>query len=209
MTRQLPHLGNNGQGVNRPQLREPGVTRKRPHLGNNGQGVNRPQLREPGDEYHDVVMPALVEWMRWLSARLRHVRICNGDWARVCGTGATQTLPVRQGNGHAAVFLDPPYGDVGRNEQLYGQHESLTVAGDVRQWCIDNTDNERVRIVVAGFDEEHTELEALGWTVHEWYTAGFLTGGYGNGTENGHQQHRERLWASPNCEPTGQQSLWD
>ena len=46
--RQLPHLGDNGQGVNHAGTREPGVSRQLPHLGNDGRGVNRPQLREPG-----------------------------------------------------------------------------------------------------------------------------------------------------------------
>ena len=39
VSRQLPHLGNDGLGVARPQMREPGVSRKRPHLGNDGRGV--------------------------------------------------------------------------------------------------------------------------------------------------------------------------
>ena len=37
VSRQIPHLGDDGQGVNRPQLREPGVSRQLPHLGNDGQ----------------------------------------------------------------------------------------------------------------------------------------------------------------------------
>lgn len=40
VSRKLPHIGNDGNGVNRPQLREPGVSRQLPHIGNNGQGVN-------------------------------------------------------------------------------------------------------------------------------------------------------------------------
>ena len=195
-----PHLIG-GQGVNQPQLREPGVRRKRPHLSDDGQGVNRPQLREPGTEWHDVVMPELVNWFGWLSARLRHVRICNGDWKRVCSTGAVLTLPVRQGNGHAAVFLDPPYSaEAGRDNVLYGQSEDLQVAHQVRDWCLEWGQRDNVRIVLAGFDGEgHEELEAHGWTVHEWFTAGYLVGGYGSGSNGDHQQHRERLWASPAC----------
>lgn len=40
-----------------------------------------------------------------------------------------------------------------------------------------------------------------GWTVHEWFAPGFLTGGMGNidVDGDGHQQHRERLWSSPHC----------
>jgi len=43
-------------------------------------------------------------------------------------------------------------------------------------------------------------LESAGWTKHEWFKDGYLTGGMGNVAKNGtHQQYRERLWASPNC----------
>jgi len=223
---QRPHLGNDGQGVNRPQLREPGVKSQRPHLGNDGQGVNRPQLREPGvdskrphlshdgkgvntaavrepgvgeePEYHPMTMPELRRWLRFLAARLRHVRILCGDWSRACTSGALKTLPVRSGKGKAGVFLDPPYGDV-RDADLYAA-DSLTIAAEVRAWCLANGDDPDLRIVLAGFDEEHTELEAHGWRVVEWYKAGFLKGGMSNtGKEKGNNQHRERLWFSPHC----------
>lgn len=187
---------------------EPGVFRNRPHLGNNGKGVNHAGAREPGvlsdqpgNEFHPMVMPELIRWFQWLSARLRHVRILNGDWSRLCTTGAAHTLPVRHGKGPCGVFLDPPYSaEAKRNNTLYAM-ESGTVANDVRAWCIDNGDNPKFRIVLAGFDTEHTELEQHGWSVHEWFAAGFLRGGMGNTGKNGkkNQQKRERLWASPHC----------
>jgi DNA adenine methylase len=218
--RNLPHLSSNGQGVNhgalrepgvernRPEiqaprgvchgsLREPGVERKKPHLSNDGRGVNGPPLRERGvcDEaarYHPTTMPKLRAWMALLSARLRHVRILNGDWQRLCTHGAMHTLPVRQG-GHVGVFLDPPYaGDV-RASGLYA-HDHGTLASAVRDWCIANGDDPSNRVVLAGYDSEHPELEAAGWTVHEWFERdSLLAGGMGD------QQHRERLWASPHC----------
>lgn len=130
---QRPHL-TNGQGVNRPQLREPGVARQLPHLADDGQGVNRPQVREPGvGDYHPMTMPELVRWMRFLSARLRHVRILNGDWKRAVTSGASRTLSVRQG-GHVGIFVDPPYGDV-REDGLYAV-DSLSVAAEVRAWAL-------------------------------------------------------------------------
>jgi len=196
--RKLPHLGNNGQGVNRPQLREEGVHRKLPHLGNDGQGVNHAGCREEGvGEYHPMTMPELVRWLRFLSARLRHVRVLNGSWERAVTTGALQSLPVRQG-GHCGVFLDPPYADDVRTDGLYAS-DSATVAADVREWCIDNGDNPRYRIVLAGFDTEHTALESHGWTAVEWFRAGFLKGGMAQQGEGGTQQRRERLWLSPHC----------
>jgi len=209
--RQRPHLVGDGQGVNRPQAREEGVNRKLPHLGNDGQGVNRPQAREPGTSvdygYHPMTMPELRRWFQFLSARLRHVRILNGDWRRAVTGGAAMTLPVRmQPDGAVGIFLDPPYADTAeRTDNLYA-NDSLTVAHDVREWAIKAARNPKWRIVLAGFDGEHDELhERHGWRVVEWYRAGFLKGGMGNtaGTDEdgtvGHVQHKERLWLSPGC----------
>ena len=174
VARDRPDIGDDGRGVNRPQAREPGVSRNRPHMGNDGQGVNHAQTREPGvlsdqpgNEFHPQTMPELIRWFQWLSARLRHVRIINGDWSRVCTTGAAHTLPIRQGHGPCAFFLDPPYSaEAGRDMTLYAM-ESGSVAHDVREWCVKNGANPLNRIVLAGFDTEHAELEAHGWTVHE------------------------------------------
>jgi hypothetical protein len=181
-----------------------GVARNRPHLSDDGQGVNHAQLREPGTgedpEFHPLVMPDLTRWFRWLSARLRHVRIVNGDWSRVVTTGAAHTLPVRQG-GYAGIFVDPPYSQDVRAGGLYAHEASATLLDDVRAWAIKAGEDPKNRIVLAGFDVEHVELEAHGWQAHEWFAPGFLTGGYGNidVDGDGHQQERERLWASPHC----------
>lgn len=207
VSRDRPHLGNHGQGINRPGVREPGVKRGRPHLTGAGRGVNRPGVREPGvGDFHPITMPELVRWFQWLSARLRHVRIVNGDWARVCTGGAMFTLTVRAGKSPVGVFVDPPYGEAERAGGLY-QHETVgdSLPGRVREWALRWGDDPRCRIVVAGFDTEHDELEAAGWTVHEWFKAGHLTGGMGQQKRSGtHQQHRERLWASPHCLPVSE-----
>jgi hypothetical protein len=219
VSRDRPHLGDNGQGVARPQTREPGVIRDRPEIVSGGRGVNRPQTREPGvldppgpehgqsalddwgHEYHDLVMPELIRWFRYLSARLRHVRILNGDWSRLVTSGAAWTLPVRQGHGPAGVFLDPPYSNTERAGGLYAEDDG-SVAAACREWALEAGDNPKWRIVLAGYDTEHDEqMEAAGWTCHEWFTSGFLTGGMANVGGDGHQQDRERLWASPHCVP--------
>ena len=214
VSRDLPHLGSDGQGVNHAGRRETGVSRDRAHLVSDGQGVNRPQLREagvlsdePDNEFHAMTMPGLIRWMQLLSARLRHVRIINGQWHRVVTSGAAHTIPVRMGDGPAGVFLDPPYDSVIRSKGLYQAHDGAddgSVAAEVRAWCAEAGSNPKFRIVLAGYDTEHGELEQLGWTVHEWYTKGYLTGGMGNvdtSEDGGGQQHRERLWASPHCLP--------
>ena len=226
-----------GRIVQQPRggTREPGVTRDLPHVGDDGKGVNHAGTREPGvldpitadhgrsaldhtdwgAAYHDLAMLELIRWFRHLAARLRHVRVLNGDWSRLVTTGAAHNLSVRMGDGPAGVFLDPPYADTAdRAGSLYAT-DSLSVAHDVRRWCLANGDNPKFRIVLAGFDGEHgTELVDAGWTEHEWFTAGHLAGGMGNvGGSGAHQQHRERLWASPHCitraaPADDQMSLW-
>jgi hypothetical protein len=181
--------------------------------------VNRPQLREPGlgteqivaqdyaetGGYHPITMPRLRRWFDFLAARLRHVRIINSDWRhtvngaweRCLTTGATLTLPVRQGHGPCGVFLDPPYG-VDDRQSLYGKQESFTVAAAVREWCLEHGPDERYRIVYAGFEGEGQALLDAGWREVEWFSKGCLRGGMGNVTKGataekpGHQQHRER-----------------
>jgi hypothetical protein len=222
VARKLPHISSDGVGVNAPQTREPGVARKLPHISSDGRGVNAPQTREPGvldpapsdaadlhrldhidwgANYHNTTMPELVRWFRHLCARLRHVRIINGDWSRVVTTGAAHNLVVRQGKGPAGIFLDPPYADTAKRTEALYQHDSLTVAHDVREWCLAHGDDPKFRIVLAGFEGEHGEvLEKAGWSVHEWFKKGHLRGGMGNvGGSGNHQMHRDRLWASPHC----------
>jgi hypothetical protein len=211
VARKRPHLANNGQGVNRPQARAPGVARNRPHLADDGRGVNHAGTRAPGvgePEFHPMTMPELRRWFRFLSARLRHVRILCGDWRRAVTTGAALNLAVRQGKGPCGVFLDPPYADTaGRESRLY-RTDSESVAHAVREWCLSRGEDKRYRIVLAGFEGEHgTALTDAGWREVEWFAAGHLRGGMGQTARNGddddggptHQQGRERLWLSPHC----------
>lgn len=200
-------VGENGRIYKQPRQakRAPGVKRQLPHLADDGKGVNRPQARAPGvDRWHPMTMPELRRWFRFLSARLRHVRILNGDWRRACKGGALRTLPVRSGKGAAGVFLDPPYLVTGnRDGDLYVHDDGDTVAADVRTWCIDNGDAPDLRIVLAGFDGEHDVLsDRHGWRCVPWFRSGFLKGGMSNVAGSGaHQQTRERLWISPHCVP--------
>jgi hypothetical protein len=209
VSRQLPHLGNNGQGVNHAGAREPGVSRQLPHLSSDGRGVNRPQAREPGvssaapaewreEDFHPMTMSEVRRWFAFLSARLRHVRILNGDWSRSVTTGAAWSLPVRQG-GHAGIFVDPPYADTADRAEVYA-HDSFDVAHKVREWALEAGKSERNRIVLAGYDGEHGDAFArAGWREVEWFSKGFLKGGMAQQGADGHQQGRERLWCSPHC----------
>ena len=202
VVRGVPHLSDDGMGVCGQVLRQLGVARNKLHLSDNGMGVAGQVFREPGvavcdfpdaDDFHPLTMPRLRWWMRLLSARLRHVRVCNGDWSRVCTPGVLHTLSVRTG-GVCGVFLDPPYDNAERAKGLYSADDG-SVAAACRAWAIEAGKDPRNRIVLAGYDVEHRELERHGWTVHEWFTRGsILTGGI-----NKASGQRERLWASPHC----------
>jgi hypothetical protein len=194
-------------GVMSPTIKQQGVIRGMPSLGDNGFGVFHAGAREPGvlsdrpdNEFHQHTMPELIRWFQWLSARLRHVRILNGDWSRLVTSGALKTLKIRMGDGHAGIFLDPPYADTAdRTGNLYAV-DDLDVSHLVKTWCAENGADPDYRIVLAGYDGEHDQqLQHLGWTEHEWFKGGGFAGGYGVGTEAGTQQGRERLWASPHC----------
>jgi len=146
-----------------------------------------------------MTMPEVRRWFAFLSARLRHVRILNGDWTRAVTTGASQTLMVRQGKGPVGVFLDPPYStEQNRTADLYAC-DDLDVATAVREWALARTDDPKCRIVVAGFEGPYGEpFLAAGWREVEWFKTGHLTGGYAN-IAGASQQGRERLWLSPSC----------
>ena len=204
VSRKMPHVGDDGKGVNLPQARQPGVARQLPYLSGDGQGVNLPQAREPGS---DLVRSEVRRWFRSLSERLRDVRVLNGDWKRALGTSVVRNLSVRSG-GVAGVFFDPPYGET-RDTSVYA-HDDSAVHHAVRAWCIEHGASADLRIVLAGYDTEHEELERHGWRVVEWFKSGFLKGGYSQ--RSAKQQHRERLWLSPHClapEASPQLGLFD
>jgi hypothetical protein len=92
------------------------------------------------------------------------------------------------------MFFDPPYADTaGRDPNIYA-YDSLSVAHDVREWCIANGDNKLLRICLAGYDGEH-QMPAS-WTEVAWKAAG----GYaGQGDGENVNAKRERLWFSPHC----------
>jgi hypothetical protein len=199
--RQLPHLGDAGTGVHRklPHLGDAGkgVHRQLPHLGNAGTGVHRklPHLGNAGIALEESTASDLTsatpvrEYMLALSERLRKVRVCCGDWSRVCGPSPTVKL------GTTGVFLDPPYADkADRTESLYTV-DDLDVAHQVRTWAIENGDNPELRIALCGYDGEHAMPDS--WECVAWKArGGYGSQGTGRGRENA---GRERIWFSPAC----------
>lgn len=155
-----------------------------------GRGIHGSGVTEP-----------IEAWFHSLRDRLRHVRVCCGDWKRVIGPSPTVKIGV------TGVFLDPPYDmrivsnkDSGRDghaptDKLYNNH-SNDVSREVREWAIENGSNPDLRIALCGYDGEHEMPEA--WTCVGWKA----NGGYGNqrGDTNGKvNAHRERIWFSPHC----------
>ena len=196
-SRQLVHLGR-GQGVNRQLVhlgRSQGVNRKGVHLGRS-QGVNRKRvhLGDAGNENESVEVAdknGIIDWMLALAERIRRVRVCCGDWSRVCGPTPT----VKQGL--TAVFLDPPYSQQHRDPNLYAVEEDVATA--VREWCAANGDDKRMRIALCGYaGEGHESLESLGWEVVAWKAFGGY-GSQGTDTEGRENSARERIWFSPHC----------
>ena len=144
-----------------------GHLRKLPHLGDAGRG--------------------LVSYLNLIAERLTRVRITCGSWERVVKPSVTRS--GAQGDGSRAIFLDPPYSTSG---DLYA-HVDTEVSHAVREWCLTKADPD-LRIVLCGYDDEHAEMEAAGWTVMAGKAGGGA--GYSVRTDNG---RRERLWLSPAC----------
>jgi site-specific DNA-adenine methylase len=166
--RKLPRLQPGGNGVHR----------KLPYLSTGGRGVNQ-----------STRIGMLTDWMRALSARLRRVRVCCGDWTRVLGPTPT----IQQGI--TAVFLDPPYSaEAGRDNDLYA-HDDTAVAHAVREWALQYGDDPRFRIALCGYEGEHVMPET--WECLAWKAKG----GYGLQRGDGQyvNKHRERVWFSPHC----------
>lgn len=196
-----PALGNGGNGVHSK------IDIKRPLLGgrnrkdDHGNGIHavvgrcshKTQLSGSGGGVgvHSKRANVLVSYFQALSDRLRRVRVCCGDWKRVLKPSVTT------GHGLTGVMLDPPYG-VEDRDKVYN-HDSLSVATDVLQWCRENGRNERLRIALCGYDGEHNELEKLGWEKIAWKAAG----GYGNQGTGNENAKRERIWFSPGCLSAG------
>lgn len=112
----------------------------------------------------------LIDWFHRLRDRLRVVRVCCGDWQRVCDSDSTLTriggpfVPGKQSG--TGVFLDPPYahstermkaiaaelrGDQlpGAGGGLFGSSDLVTPGSDNRNTALYATDNDDVDRLVA------------------------------------------------------------
>jgi D12 class N6 adenine-specific DNA methyltransferase len=182
--RQRVQLSRGGRGVNRQLV----------HLRHAGRGVNRqrPVIIARGGQGVTGHTACIVEWFETLSDRFARVRVCCGDWKRVCGPTPT----FKQGL--TAVFLDPPYANTANREPRLYRCDSLSVAHDVHEWCLEHGDDLRMRIALCGYQGEHKMPRS--WTciqgkaTNSGYASQKRCGG--GHSING---HRERIWFSPHC----------
>lgn len=177
-----------GSGVHAPTL----VEQKRPKLRERGtDGIatdtwqQRPKLHGQGDETGVArYSEGLYDYLRALSARLRRVRVCCGDWKRVLTPSVTTYV------GLCGVLLDPPY-DHDLRERCYS--EDHNISAEVREWAIANGDNPEFRIALCGYEGEHAmpdTWECVPWKAH---------GGYARTERGKENRERERVWFSPHC----------
>lgn len=183
-------LGEMSDG-NRPQLAD-AFSRGRGVHGNDAAGTCEQRLRW------------LLYWFGCLRDRFRPVRVCCGQWLRVCDS---PSVTVRLGV--TGVLLDPPYpihapdGTVSRDANLYASDVSGTTSTDhirdeVLAWCIERGADPMMRIAVCAYDTDGYEflVENCGWTSIAWKAQG----GYGNRSVKGKQNaERERIYFSPHC----------
>lgn len=152
----------------------------------------------------------LCEWFNRLRDRMRTVRVCCGDWKRVCDSPSVTTRL-----GLTGVFLDAPYktqlddGTENRAGGLYANDKDQNVnklVDDVIDYCADRGSNPQMRIAACCYEGEGYErLAKLGWTVESWTASG----GYGNNSGKVNENaSRERIWFSPHCKPPEQKSLF-
>lgn len=184
ISRQLLYLGG-GRGINRKIIR---VGQK------SVVGINRKVTDKMSNasSLTEVWSSHVKEIMAGLSDRLRQVRICCGDWTRVCPDRPTMDTSI------TAYFLDPPYELEGRTGGLYTNDtlsSDISVAAAVRNWAVEQGKNNIVRVALCGYQGDYempSDWEALSWKAK---------GGY-SGQGDGHAKEnatREMIWFSPYC----------
>ena len=166
-----------------------GVSRRRLGLVSAGRGVSRSTLGSAG----------LLPWLLALSERLRRVRVCSGDWARILTPSA---LACAVG-GPRGILLDPPYSAEADRHECYAL-DSGTVAHDVRAWC--ESAPADYRIALCGYiGEGHDSLTERGWSCHRWTAQG----GMQRDKQNPGNREREAIWFSPACLAPAQLTLFE
>jgi len=153
-------------------------SRQLPFIGNAGIGVH-------SQRGHSI---------RRISARLRKTRVTSGDFSRVLSKTTLYPTSPLPDSYRTGILFDPPYAAGSQQYAAGGTGSDLAVK--VRLWCVEHGDDPMLRICLCGYDDDHSELERLGWTVTSWNSAG--SGYVGEGKDRT-TLNRERLWFSPHC----------
>ena len=164
----------------------------------------RPVLAGGNGVHSNKIKNNMEKYFKALSNRLRNVRIVCGDWKRVLGPVPTTSWGI------TGVFLDPPYAVDRRmkydtsettDKKFTPRHKfsednlSTKVSREVREWCIENGKNKKLRIALCGYEGEHEMPED--WKVVKWKSrGGYGAKGQSQGKENA---LKERIWFSPYC----------
>jgi hypothetical protein len=143
-----------------------GVQRQLIHLSNTGSGI--------------------YDYLQLLANRMQRVRVCCGDWSRLCGPFVTFK------HGMTGIFLDPPYADNNHiNRGFIYNVDSFDIHRDVREWALSKANNPLMRIALCGYDDGYQMPDD--WSCFIWKGPG------------GYRSHkkgntlRERVWFSPHC----------
>jgi len=177
-----------------------GVSRRCVHLSNAGEGVLKKSCRDTPSEngIAGCGEQGLHAWMQALCERLRRVRVCCGDWRRVCGGRSGNALShFFAGGKPCGIFLDPPYADTANREDGCYRVDSLSVAHDVREWAIEHGDDPRLRIALCGYEGEHTMPQS--WKCVAWKANGGMASLSKSESQGKANCRRERIWFSPHC----------
>jgi len=193
----LPHLGTGGAGVH-------SLRHRRPHLGVHGPGagIHRGALRGAAQKLPDIyglgakgthqaifrADNSLLHYMQALAQRLRHVRVCCGEWSRIL-------TPAVISSSFTGVFLDPPYSLAERHEDIYS-HDAQGLSQAVGKWAIEHGEDPGLRIALCGYEGEH-EMPAS-WRIVRWSAQGGMGASLAGDTPY-LNRHRERIWFSPHC----------
>lgn len=184
-------VSENGKLVKKEkEQRSLGIIRQIIHISTAGKGIHRKIMNVANDLSREYKFSELAK-------RLKNVRVCCGDWSRVCGPSATTR------HGITAIMLDPPYKDDVRSPGCYAI-DNGSISKDVRDWAVSMGDNKMLRIALCGYEGEH-EMPS-NWDCVEWVASV----GYGAQRKEGENlnRYRERIWFSPYCLESKQLKLF-
>jgi hypothetical protein len=150
-----------------------------------------PMLSSAGGGINGLTLP-ILDWFKLLQQRTRRTRVCCGDWTRMVKSAITFGNKGLSNKDITGVFLDPPYDSKGR-DKVY--REDNNIFKDVCKWALDNGDNPRMRIVLCGYEGDHSFPDS--WQVHAWKA----NGGLANLADDRGRSNAalERIWFSPHC----------